>query len=96
MPTLMAMGNRMGMNRVRVAMDSMNMVTMKNSSRIIMRITVGLVEKPSMVEAIHLSKPAVVSMMVYSFAAPMTIKIRPETRTVSQKANLISSQVSSL
>ena len=66
----------MGMNRVRVAMDSMNMVTMKNSSRIMMRMTVGLVEKPSMVLAIHLSKPAVVSMTVYSLACDlMDIKV---------------------
>ena len=83
------------MNRVRVAMDSINMVTMKNSSRIMMRMTVGLVEKPSMVLAIHLSKPAVVSITVYSFAAPMTMKMRPDTRTVSQKANLMSSHFSS-
>ena len=95
MPTPRAMGYRMGMNRVSVAMDSMNMVTMKKISRIMMRMTVGLVEKPSMVLATHLSKPAVVSMTVYSFAAPITMKIRPLVRTVSAKANLMSSHLSS-
>ena len=54
----------MGMNRVRVAMDSMNMVTMKKISRIMIRMMVGLVVKPSIVLATHLSKPAVVSITV--------------------------------
>ena len=44
MPTPRAMGYRMGINRVSVAMDSMNMVTMKKISRIMMRMTVGLVD----------------------------------------------------
>ena len=45
-------------------MDSMNMVTTKKSSRIITRMTVGLVLTPSITPVSHLSKPAVVSMMV--------------------------------
>ena len=63
-PTLMAMGNTMGMNRVSAAMDSMNIVTKKNRRRIIARMTVGLVLTPSMTPVSHLSKPAVVSRMV--------------------------------
>ena len=64
MPTLIAMGKMMGMNSVSAAMDSINMVTIKNSSRIISRMTVGLVLTPSIALVSHLSKPAVVSMMV--------------------------------
>ena len=60
----MASGKMIGMNRVRAAMDSMNIVTIKNSSRIMIMITVGLVLTPSMAPVSHLSKPAVVSMMV--------------------------------
>ena len=63
-PADIAIGKMMGMNRVSAAMDSINMVTMKNSSRIIIRITFGLVLIPSIAPVSHLSKPAVVSMMV--------------------------------
>ena len=64
MPTLIAIGKMIGMNSVRAAIDSMNMVTRKNSSRIMIRITAGFVLKPSITPVSHLSKPAVVSMIV--------------------------------
>ena len=63
-PTLMAMGYSIGINKVRVAILSMNIVTIKKRRSIMQRMTVGLVEKPSMVSAIHLSNPAVVSITV--------------------------------
>ncbi len=95
MPTDIAIGKMIGMNSVRVAIDSMNIVTMKNSRRIMIRMTVGLVEKPSILSVSHLSKPAVVSRIVNSFADPITVKIRAETRTVSPSANLMSAHFSS-
>ena len=95
-PTDIAIGYTIGTKSVSVAMDSINIVTMKNINKIIINITVGLVENPSIISVNHKSKPAVVSITVNNFAAPITRYIFPLVLPVSIIDSFISSQFNSL